>query len=82
VRLLVEDNGIGIDEQYRDRVFGLFEQLHPPEAYPGTGVGLSIVKKAVEQMGGRVDFRSAPGKGSTFWVELPCGGSAGPGPAP
>jgi signal transduction histidine kinase len=77
VRLLVEDNGIGIDERYRDRMFGLFEQLHPPETYPGTGIGLAIVKKAMERMGGRVDLRSGPGRGSTFWIELPCAKSAG-----
>jgi signal transduction histidine kinase len=70
VKLWVRDNGIGIEGQYRDRVFRLFERLHGREQYPGTGIGLAIVSKAVERMGGHVGFESTPGKGSRFWVQL------------
>jgi PAS domain S-box-containing protein len=70
LRLLVEDNGIGIAPQYQERIFGLFERLHPPEEYPGTGIGLAIVKRAAEKMGGRAGVRSVPGQGSQFFLEL------------
>ena len=70
VRLWVEDNGIGIPSQHRGKVFELFQRLHAREEYPGTGIGLAIVKKAVERMGGRVGLESTPGKGSRFWIEL------------
>lgn len=70
VRVFVKDNGIGIPEEYRDRIFGIFERLHSDQSYPGTGIGLAIVSKAVERMDGHVGFESRPGKGSTFWVEL------------
>jgi PAS domain S-box-containing protein len=71
VRLWVEDNGIGIPPGQREKIFGLFQRLHHPEQYPGTGVGLAIVKKAVERMHGKVGVESEPGRGSRFWVELP-----------
>ena len=71
VRICVEDNGIGIQPKYRDRIFGLFERLDHGTKYPGTGVGLAIVQKAVERMGGKVGVESELGKGSCFWVELP-----------
>ncbi|MBI4423457.1 MAG: PAS domain S-box protein [Elusimicrobia bacterium] len=70
VRVWVKDNGIGIDLRYRDRIFKVFERLHAGDEYPGTGIGLAIVSKAVERMGGRVDIESKPGEGSRFWVEL------------
>jgi two-component system, chemotaxis family, sensor kinase Cph1 len=70
VRIWVEDNGIGIEPAYREKVFELFQRLHAPDGYSGTGVGLAIVKKAVEQMGGTVGFESEPGRGSRFWIEL------------
>jgi signal transduction histidine kinase len=70
VRLSVEDNGIGIPECYHDRIFNVFERLHHAEDYKGTGIGLAIVKKGVERMGGRVGLSSEPGKGSCFWMEL------------
>ncbi|MBD2021280.1 PAS domain S-box protein [Leptolyngbya sp. FACHB-36] len=70
VRLWVEDNGIGIHPQYHDRIFQAFERLHTTEAYPGTGVGLAIVRKGIERMGGRVGVESELGQGSRFWVEL------------
>jgi ligand-binding sensor domain-containing protein/signal transduction histidine kinase len=71
VRISVEDNGIGIQRQYLGRIFGLFERLEADKNYPGTGVGLAIVHKAVERMGGKVGVDSEPGRGSCFWVELP-----------
>jgi len=70
VRVTVEDNGIGIDARHAERVFKMFERLHGTEAYPGTGVGLAIVRKAVERMGGRVGVESSTGSGSRFWFEL------------
>jgi two-component system, sensor histidine kinase and response regulator len=71
VRLWVKDNGIGIAPEYQERIFGVFERLHGGETYPGTGIGLAIVRKGVARLGGRVGVESAPGQGSTFWVEFP-----------
>jgi signal transduction histidine kinase len=70
VRLWVEDNGIGIAPEYHERIFRVFERLHRNEDYPGTGIGLAIVRKAVERMGGAVGVESAAGAGSKFWIEL------------
>ena len=70
VRLWVEDNGIGIAPEHHERIFRIFERLHGIESYPGTGVGLAIVKKGAEKLGGKVGIESAPGKGSRFWIEL------------
>ncbi len=70
-RIWVADNGIGIAPENRDKIFGVFQRLHPAETYPGTGIGLAIVAKGVERMGGRVGLESEPGKGSRFWFELP-----------
>jgi two-component system, chemotaxis family, CheB/CheR fusion protein len=71
VRLWVEDNGIGIAPEHQQRIFGVFERLHPSDVYPGTGMGLAIVKKGVERMHGRVGLESTADKGSRFWLELP-----------
>jgi PAS domain S-box-containing protein len=70
-RLWVEDNGIGIAPEHHERIFRAFERLHGMEAYPGTGIGLAIVRKAVERIGGRVGVESEVGSGSRFWVLLP-----------
>ena len=71
VRLWVEDNGIGIDEEHQTRIFQAFERLHGVERYPGTGIGLAIVQRATERMGGRCGVESTLGQGSRFWVEYP-----------
>lgn len=70
VRIWVEDNGIGIAPEAGERIFEAFKRLHSQSEYEGTGVGLAIVRKAVERMGGAVGVESEPGKGSRFWVEL------------
>ncbi|HEV2208787.1 MAG TPA: ATP-binding protein [Verrucomicrobiae bacterium] len=70
VRLNVQDNGIGIAPADQERVWGIFNRLDP-EHYEGTGIGLAVVRKAAERMGGSVGITSEPGNGSQFWVELP-----------
>jgi signal transduction histidine kinase len=70
VRVWVEDNGIGIAPEHQARIFRVFERLHSNDDYPGTGIGLAIVRKAVERMGGQVGVESSLGHGSRFWVEL------------
>jgi signal transduction histidine kinase len=70
VCLRLRDNGIGIAPEYQERIFRIFERLHGPDTYAGTGIGLSIVRKGVERMGGQVGVESTPDRGSTFWLEL------------
>jgi PAS domain S-box-containing protein len=70
VRLSITDNGIGIAPAYHGKIFDLFVRLHKPAAYAGTGIGLALVKKAMERMQGRVGLNSAPGEGSCFWLEF------------
>ncbi len=70
VLLCVADNGIGIEPEYHDKIFQVFQRLHSSDEYPGTGLGLAIVAKAARVMGGEVCVESAPGKGSTFTVRL------------
>ena len=70
VRINFQDNGVGVAPEDETRIFRMFERIHPATDYEGTGIGLTIVRKAVERMGGRVDFESEPGQGSKFWLEL------------
>jgi PAS domain S-box-containing protein len=69
-KLVVQDNGIGIAPEHADRIFQMFGRVHSDKAYPGTGIGLTIVKKAIERMGGMVGYESHVGKGSRFWMVL------------
>ncbi len=71
IGLEVEDNGIGIDEQYHDQVFTMFKRLNSRAYYDGTGIGLAICQKIVHRHGGDIGVRSAIGEGSTFWLKLP-----------
>jgi signal transduction histidine kinase len=70
VRLWIEDNGIGIPAEYQERIFQPFERLHSGDTYAGTGIGLAIVRRGVERMGGHVGVVSVPGQGSRFWLAL------------
>lgn len=70
VHLLFRDNGIGIASQYREEIFKLFGRVHSEKEYPGTGIGLAIVKKAAERMGGSISFESEPGCGTCFCLTL------------
>jgi len=67
-RLWFADNGVGIPKEAQERIFRMFQRLD--RSYDGTGVGLTVVRKAVEKMGGRVGLESEPGQGSRFWLEL------------
>jgi signal transduction histidine kinase len=73
VRLTVQDNGIGVEPAYQKRIFQVFERLHGIESYPGTGIGLAIVARACERLGGSCGMDSNQGQGSQFWVEFPQG---------
>jgi signal transduction histidine kinase len=70
IRLWVEDNGIGIAPEHHPRLFKVFERLHGRDVYPGTGIGLAIVRRCAERIGGSAGFESDEGKGSRFWIDL------------
>ena len=71
LRVEVQDNGIGIGEEYQEQVFNMFKRLHSTASYEGTGIGLALCKKIIERHGGDIGVTSSPGKGSTFWLTLP-----------
>lgn len=70
-RVVVQDNGIGFDQKYSDRIFALFQRLHSREEYEGTGIGLAVCRKILDRHGGSIMAKSVPGEGSTFIVTLP-----------
>lgn len=71
VRLSIQDNGLGIAPEHHERIFRVFERLHGNDVYTGTGIGLAIVRKGAERMGGMAGVESKPGAGSCFWLDLP-----------
>lgn len=71
IRMIVCDEGIGIPPEHHERIFQVFERLHSSSKYPGTGIGLAIVKRGIQRMGGSIALQSEPGKGSIFTLEVP-----------
>lgn len=70
-RIYVEDNGVGFDQQYADQIFTMFKRLHVGNGYNGTGIGLAICKKIVEEHHGYISAKSEVNKGTTFTISLP-----------
>ena len=70
-QIIVEDNGIGFDQKYTDRIFGVFQRLHGRQEYEGAGIGLALCRRIAERHGGSITAKSAPGQGATFMIDLP-----------
>ena len=70
-KISISDNGIGFDEQYREKIFTIFQRLHTKEKYDGTGIGLAITKKIIDKHNGLITARSEEGKGASFQFILP-----------
>lgn len=77
--LYIKDNGVGFDMKYHDKIFQVFQRLHLPEEYEGTGIGLAVVKRIVERHHGSIWAESEPGKGATFFIKLPLSETQQPG---
>jgi signal transduction histidine kinase len=77
LRLRLTDNGIGFEDAHRERIFAPFQRLHSRTEYAGTGIGLAIVRRIVDQHGGRIEAHGRPGQGAEFVVELPMAGGGG-----
>ncbi|MFC2063388.1 ATP-binding protein, partial [Chloroflexota bacterium] len=71
VRFNIQDNGIGIDPEYHDQIFTMFKRLHPASHYEGTGIGLAVCKKIVQQHNGEIGFKPVSKEGTSFWFTLP-----------
>ncbi len=70
--ITIQDNGIGFEEQYAEKIFAVFQRLHGRGEYEGTGVGLAVCRRITDRHGGTIIAKSKPGEGSTFIVTLPC----------